>query len=364
MDDKGIIFTTDALLALVVITIAVGISINQLDTLNYQLQDFTGRQSLDKTVNDAADYLVKSSGNPVNWETPPISSTDLPGLAALSGTGSLTNPSTNFLDKNKIDALTSNPGLLTNLVNTTNYDLLITPINASAYTPIHITSASPTTPLSSAREVAVANRTVVLPTTTNVLQFNDLMHVNPAHQSGNDAYLWYVDNSSGKNGTTIYVGPGNVTTTQNVNSSFYPDTTKNDYYIYVPTNFALGGSPVNSVQYGFTSGNAVVSGTYGGLNDKARSQAIQTELNQIYSPGNWQNLKNTNPGSFTNVNNQINQALTFYNITPGSSPGLKMWISINSNPKAFISVWLIAVPKGTPVSSVNVPSKLVLTIWK
>ena len=80
MDEKGIIFTTDALLALLIITMVIGISINQYDALNYQLQDFTGRQSLEKTVNDAADYLVKNTGSPKNWEknTPNLS---LPGLA-------------------------------------------------------------------------------------------------------------------------------------------------------------------------------------------------------------------------------------------------------------------------------------------
>ena len=33
MDEKGIIFTTDALLALLIITMVIGISINQYDAL-------------------------------------------------------------------------------------------------------------------------------------------------------------------------------------------------------------------------------------------------------------------------------------------------------------------------------------------
>jgi hypothetical protein len=378
MDDKGIIFTTDLLLALIVVTMAIGMTINLFDNLNYQIQDFTGRQSLDKTVNDAADYLVKSSGNPEYWEVS-IDAKDLPGLTFLSGVSPSTNPATNLLDPQKISALNGTPGLISNLVHTTNYDLLITPADpSSTIDPIHISSPNPTTALSNAKEIAVANRTVVYPNIISPVQFNHLNHINPVHQSDTDAYIWYQQmNTNGQNGTTIYVGPGNVSTKDDNSSSFpiYPtDMANNNYYIYIHQNYALGGSPVNSIQYGFTEGDAVVgNATIFNINDQGRSQAIATELNLINSPGNWQNLKDTNPGSFTLVNTDIQAALTYYSINPvpndttittNTTGDLKMWISVTSNPKAFVDVWLVKIPKTSPLSSFNVPAKLVLKIWE
>ena len=46
MDDKGFVFTVDLLLAMIIVTVAIGMAIGQLESLNYQMQDFTGRQSL------------------------------------------------------------------------------------------------------------------------------------------------------------------------------------------------------------------------------------------------------------------------------------------------------------------------------
>lgn len=369
MDDKGILFTSDLLLAMIIVTIAMGIAIDQFDQLNFQLQDFTGRQSLDKTVNDAADYLVKSSGNPSNWENKTLGSSTLPGLAFLSGTES----SNNFLDPNKVDTLQGNPSLISHLVHTNNYELLMTRADNSSIL-VDINSTNPNTLLSNAKEIAVANRTVVVLSSVNRLSFKDLMHINPSStNTTNPIYIWYQDNNKNGNGTTIFVGPGKVTTAQDNSSSLQNiDLNTYDYYVYVDQNYATSGSPVNTVQYGFTEGDVpLLTYNYNDSDsshpdDKARSQLLSQELNYVYSPGNWQKLSNTAPGSLSLINNDMKKALDYYNQTPIpgdlSKNDLKMWISVESNPNAYFSLSVVQVYKGNGPFQ-RIPAKLVLKIW-
>ncbi|MGF7117496.1 hypothetical protein [Methanobacterium oryzae] len=354
MDDRGFLFTSDLLLSLIIVTVAMGIAIGQFDALNYQMQDFTGRQSLDRTVNDAADYIIKTSGNPSNWnEIKPVISSSLPGLAYMSNIG----PNNNYLNPKKMSILNSNPNLLYNLVHTQNYKLLITRADTGQKI-LEITSPNPTTSLANAKEVAVANRTVVIVTNQTAFSMNDLMHINPGHPSNDNGFIWF-----NKSGDSDYVGPGNVTTAQNVNSSFYIslETLEDyDFYIYIDENYATQGSPINVIKYGFTDGDAVVNGTYGPLDDKNRDTAISKELDAIYHPGGWQSLPDTDSGSLLLVNEDIKSALQYYNDPEGD---LKFWVSVKSNPQATLSLSLVQVNKGQAPFQ-KIPAKLVLTVWE
>ncbi|MBC7117448.1 MAG: hypothetical protein H5T38_00575, partial [Methanobacteriaceae archaeon] len=112
MDDKGMTFTTDVLLALIIVTIVFGMITDQMEIFSYKMEDFVGRQSLERTVTDAADYLVKSPGEPQHWErgnSPPANT--LPGLAVIDRGC----PVPNFLLHKKIGGLKYNPQLLKNL---------------------------------------------------------------------------------------------------------------------------------------------------------------------------------------------------------------------------------------------------------
>ena len=208
---------------------------------------------------------MKTSGDPVYWNEiksgPPSNS--LPGLAYMSNIG----PFNNFLNPKKMSRLNAYPGLLSSLVNTQNYNLLITRVDTYEKV-LEISSSNPSTSLTNAKEVAVANRTVTILTNETLLSMNDLMHINPANPGVDNGFIWY-----NKSGDGDYVGPGNKTTLQDENSSFYiTNETLNDYdfYIYVDENYveAKPNQQVNVLQYGFTDGDAVVNGTYGPLDDK------------------------------------------------------------------------------------------------
>lgn len=353
MDSKGFIFSMDLLLALVIVTVAIGIASDQYALLNYQVQDFTGRQSLDKTVNDAADYLVKSSGNPSNWEVSSNSKT-LPGLAYISIVGS--NP--NFLNPKKVSALDDHPEYLYNLLQTTNYDLKLVTTNGNSWqTLIDVASPNPTIAIGNAKEVAIANRTVVVLSNQTAFSVNDLTHINPAFPGNNTGNLWY--NQGGKG---YFVGPGNVTTEEDPNSSFYVSAnnlSSYDYYIVIDQN-----TGVNVVQYGFTSGDAVVNNTTLRtlpLDNKQRANAVDDSLNFVYGGGgssSWIKLNNVNPGDTNIVNNDIQAVLN-----SGGGPDMKIWINIKSDPKDTISLSVIQVYKGQAPFQ-RLPAKLVLQVWE
>lgn len=340
MDDKGFIFTTDLLLAMIIVTMAIGLTTSTFESLNYQIQDFSGRQSLERTANDAADYLVKMPGNPSNWERNPQSNS-LPGLAAIDRG----LPDSNFLHNRKVSKLKQNPNLLANLVHTSNFNLNIT----KADTGQSIISMGSNVP-STAKEVAVANRTAIFMPGEVLFQMINLTHINPGHPSQENGHLWY----SKAGNPPIYVGPGNVTTIADPDSSFEvtaADLDIYDYFIIINEN-----TGVRSADYGYTDGDAVVNGTYGPYDDKSRQDAIDGELRQIYGGGGWQNLRPLGTGSSIQVNGALQAVLDH-----GGGPDMKMWIRSQSDPKDNFDISLIKVFKNESLN--RIPVKVVLKIW-
>lgn len=359
MDKKGMVFTTDLLLAMIVVTIAIGFTINEFEILNYQLQDFTGRQSLERITNDAADYLVKTSGNPNNWEQEPEPDPDLtlPGLAYPANLGSQNN----YLDPRKVNNLKNNPQLVSQLLNgSTKFYLNITRADDNSPIIQIFMPGFSSSDIANAQEVAVANRTVVLPTNQTSFAMNDLFHMNPGHP-GESQFLWYL-----KGGDGIYVGPGNVATYVNPNASFYVDNddlANYDYYIYIEENkLRPGGSGqvVRSAFYGFSDGDSIVVPPVNQtpLDSKDRDDAVKDELKRIYGGGGWQNFPKLDQGTLINVNSAIQTAKN-----AGAGPDLKLWISVKSNPDAIFSIALLQVYKGQSPFERR-PAKLVLMVWE
>jgi len=336
------IFTTDVLLALIIVTIVLGIITDQMEIFSYKMEDFAGRQSLERNVTDAADYLVKSPGEPEHWERQsPPSSDALPGLAVIDRG----RPVPNFLFNKKIAVLKSNPKLLKNLVHTDNYYLIITRANDSS-TIVEIGNPPP----QNAKEVAVANRSCMLVPGEVIFNMIDLMHINPANP-GENAFLWY----SKAGVPNIYVGPGNVTTSSNPNSSFYvtrDDLELYDYYLRIDAN-----TGVRSADYGFTDGDAVVNGTYGDFDDKNRRDAINDELDRVYGQPGWLKFKDLNVGAFIPVDDDIQKVLD-----KGGGPDMKLWIQVESNPNADFDISLVKVFHGQGYN--KIPVKLALYIWE
>ncbi|WP_414468745.1 hypothetical protein [Methanobacterium sp. ACI-7] len=391
MDNKGFIFTTDLLLALIVVTLAIGMTINQYESLNYQLQDFTFRQSLDKNVNDAADYLVKNTGTPKNWEksaNPP--SNYLPGLAMVDRASSAQGDDnvfavSNYLDNKKMVAIKhlqdENKYPVSKLVNTNNYYLKVVALD-SPYKYLEL-GQDPSTLNPSPKEIAVANRTVSLIPGTVLLQMSDLAHMNPSNP-GNSPLVWYYkENNNDKGGgrPAIFVGP----TTEKPSISGTPedvsvyitqdDINNYDFYIRIDVNQG-GGSGVSTADYGFTDGDWVVNGRYSsdgyigydptslGHNDTAddnRETAIQEELSYINGNNNQGFIKINNhdldTGDFIKVNDALN---TTYN--KRGNPYFKLWFRVPSDANADFTISLVRANKGQNLD--KVPAQLVLMIWE
>jgi len=79
MQKKGQLFTMDLLLALVPMALVLGVSANAMSGVVTQMQDYVHVYSMNRIANDAADILVKTAGDPVDWNS--TNSPDVVGLA-------------------------------------------------------------------------------------------------------------------------------------------------------------------------------------------------------------------------------------------------------------------------------------------
>lgn len=155
-DNKAQIFSLDVLLALIIITVILGISADAMDLVSYKAQDYSSRLSLEGITADAADMLIKSSGSPDKWEDYGIKGDTVPGLAKKEAGRTVPN-TLSFI---KILKLKDNYALLMYgnvLPYGVNSSMVIYPIDPSL-SPIIV--ANDTVP-EGASEVAVANRTVL-----------------------------------------------------------------------------------------------------------------------------------------------------------------------------------------------------------
>ena len=123
-DYKGQIFSLDALLALVLITVILGMSANAVDMMSFKISDYSAGKPLDRISSDAAEILIDTPGTP-NWEKSNSSSDVTPGLAE-DNNGSRNN--TKILSIKKISQLQSRyPILMSNIIpRAENHRLLFT----------------------------------------------------------------------------------------------------------------------------------------------------------------------------------------------------------------------------------------------
>lgn len=171
-DNTGQAFTLDIMLAMVIITVVLGISADAIDMASYKSSDYSARFSLERVTNDAADMLIKTSGSPDDWESG-INNLTTPGLAAIDPKTGKTIPNT--LTMEKITALKNNYNSLIYgkvLPECVNSSLIIYPSNLSL-SPLEIMKNDP----KNAVEVVVANRTVIF----NLLDVKTVVY-NNAHK--------------------------------------------------------------------------------------------------------------------------------------------------------------------------------------
>ena len=156
MDHSGQVFTIDAMFALLLITVIIGLSANSMDIAGNKACDYSTEQSMDRIAGDTADMLIKTPGSPENWEELKSFKSITPGLAKLEN-GTKTT-SRNILDMNKISCLKKNPDLLKKILpSSMSYSLMIYPVDPTLPT-IEILNKTP--PLD-VGDVLVINRTVI-----------------------------------------------------------------------------------------------------------------------------------------------------------------------------------------------------------
>ncbi|MGB9936194.1 MAG: hypothetical protein ACPK7O_00595 [Methanobacterium sp.] len=158
IDEYGQAFSLDLMLALVLITIILGVSADTIDIASFKSSDYSARFSLERVTTDAADILIKTPGSPDNWEKYSANNFITPGLADIDPKTGKNIP--NALSIRKVIALKNNYNSLIYgkiLPQGVNSSLIIYPSDHSL-DPIEIMKNNP----KDAVEIAVANRTVNL----------------------------------------------------------------------------------------------------------------------------------------------------------------------------------------------------------
>lgn len=103
-DSRGYALSLDLLLALIPLTILLGVVAADMDNMYYQMEDTVFRGSTERVAADTLDTLLETSGDPYNWEqsntTPPVV-----GLARYDLTKQM--PIQNVLSPYKVGAVKS-----------------------------------------------------------------------------------------------------------------------------------------------------------------------------------------------------------------------------------------------------------------
>lgn len=158
-DRKGQLLTLDLLLALVPLTIILGMSASAIGGAVNQVQEYSFFYSMQRQTADAADVLVKTPGVPPNWN-----SSNLPSIVGLANYSALNKTNQHYLDSNKISALdTLHLTYIPKLVgNVTYYNLSL-----RGLTNVSISRSWSNGSKSSASNIIIVERTAYLSNTTN-----------------------------------------------------------------------------------------------------------------------------------------------------------------------------------------------------
>ncbi len=174
IDDKGQLFTLDLLLALVPLTLVLGMSANAMAGVVVQIQEYSNIYSSQRIIQDAADALIKTHGIPPNWNSSnPPSVVGLVqyypgGIRYKNQLGSdgfnqiateVVSPQflSHTLYHTKVNFLTSNPSYLYTLTGTSNAHLTLTNLTNASSLNISIGNSPP----SNATQVYTAERRVL-----------------------------------------------------------------------------------------------------------------------------------------------------------------------------------------------------------
>jgi len=156
LDARGQAFTIDVMLALILLTVIIGISADAMDITGNKLYDYSTETSLSRIANNIADILINTPGIPENWEDIKYSTYITPGLAKYEiGKKRVIS---NTLSMKKMMRLKKEPEILTKILpESTSYNLMIYPTDPS----IPILTIQNQTPSRDISDIIVVNRTIL-----------------------------------------------------------------------------------------------------------------------------------------------------------------------------------------------------------
>ncbi len=80
-EKRGMVFSTDLMMALIIITVVLGVSADAMDNVGSKIQDYYYANSVDRITTGAVDMMIKNPGEPQNWEELRTFDGVTPGLA-------------------------------------------------------------------------------------------------------------------------------------------------------------------------------------------------------------------------------------------------------------------------------------------
>jgi hypothetical protein len=157
-EKRGMVFSLDLMLALVIVTVILGVSADAMDMVGSKMEEYSYLDSLQRITMENADILIKTPGSPENWEEKEDLRGISPGLAAINPQNHIVQPNT--LSIRKINRLKDNYDELIGgkvIPHGLNSSLMIYPVDSSLE-PIPVRNV---TPNPNSKEIMVINRTVL-----------------------------------------------------------------------------------------------------------------------------------------------------------------------------------------------------------
>ncbi len=160
-DSRGLAFSFDMLLALIPITLVLGLVAANMGNIMYDTQDLVYRSSAERAAQDTTNALLKTSGDPYNWEALSSSQVKSIGMAKYDPQNKL--PREYVLSVDKVGAVT--PSMVQNILgNQYSFQMLITTpvVGGDQRTIINMTSGGNTKTKDTASDVVAVERIVTI----------------------------------------------------------------------------------------------------------------------------------------------------------------------------------------------------------
>lgn len=256
-DSKGFAFSLDLLLAIIPLTIILGMAAADMDNMYYALENTIFQGSTDRVAVDAVNTLLQTSGDPIDWEN----SGNPPKVAGIAYYDHLTGtPVKGTISSLKLKALTESDVLdLTGdqyqfYLNVSRSD------NNQSIKTLGIYNGSAANIIKVERAALYSNLVVVSKAQGVILGSGaGRPYTNPPNQFATSASslgsydYWILMENNGYNyvnitinTVTIYLGPNNITTPLKIDPSLLKSDTKPDNNT---VSIMTGSSPGTSLNF-------------------------------------------------------------------------------------------------------------------